>query len=75
MNMTVSDPPSPAERLPVGTVTFPFTDIEGSATRRPRMEQFRNALRTRGIISPENVIVGVMQCADVGGKPVRGEAL
>lgn len=32
MNMTVLDPSAPAERLPVGTVTFLFTDIEGSTT-------------------------------------------
>ncbi len=42
---------------------------------RHAFEQFRDTLQTRGIIPPENVIVGMMQCPDVDGKQVIGEAL
>jgi class 3 adenylate cyclase len=45
--MTMSDAPYTAERLPVGTVTFLFTDIEGSTTLWERHRESKGVALAR----------------------------
>ena len=82
MTLTTSGSPSRSERarhreaIPRATqVAFDRCPWWRGSVMRHAFEQFRDTLQTRGIIPPENVIVGMMQCPDVDGKQVIGEAL